>query len=134
MRGYLGKYPPDAYDEADWLCFDEQRLLALTSGEVFQDEVGLTALRRQLAVYPDAVWRDLLASQWANLAQEQAFIQRTAQTGDDLGSRILAARTAERLMRLALSLIHISLGQRRGALYRYRGMHPSAADDQPGGH
>ncbi len=102
IEGYLGKYPPDTYDEADWLCFDEQRLLALTSGEVFHDGIGLARLRGQLAFYPDTVWRYLLASQWANLAQEQAFIQRTAQTGDELGSRILAARTAERLMRLAL--------------------------------
>jgi hypothetical protein len=44
----------------------------------------------------------MLACQWSRIAQEEPFVQRTFEVGDELGSRILIARLARDVMRLAL--------------------------------
>jgi len=46
------------------------------------------------------VWLWLLACQWRRIEQEEAFVGRTAEVGDELGSRIVAARVARELVRL----------------------------------
>ncbi len=96
----LGASPEGPFTPADWLTFSEQALLELTAGKVFHDDLGLEAARARLAYYPQDVWLYLLASQWTLISQEEAFVGRTAQVGDSLGSRLVAARIAERLMRL----------------------------------
>lgn len=89
----------------DWLTTPQQLLLEATAGPVFHDDLGrLTAVRRALAWYPDDVWRWLIACQWRRLDQEEPFVGRTAEVGDDIGSRILTARLARDLMRLCLLL------------------------------
>ncbi len=78
-------------------------LLGVSGGTVFRDDGGeLARVREQLAWYPDPVWRWLLGCQWRRLAQEEPFVQRTAEVGDELGSSVLAARLARDVMRLAL--------------------------------
>lgn len=87
----------------DWLVVPQQRLLGVTAGAVYADGSGLlTAVRERLGWYPDQVWRWLLAAQWRRLAQEEAFVARTAEVGDELGSAVVASRQARDLMRLAL--------------------------------
>jgi hypothetical protein len=89
----------------DWLATPTQRLAETVGGEVFHDGIGqLTALRTRLHWYPDDVWRQVLAAQWQRIAQEEAFVGRAAETGDELGSRIVAARLARDVMRLTLLL------------------------------
>jgi hypothetical protein len=89
----------------DWLATPTQRLAETVGGEVFHDDDGeLTALRVRLRWYPDDVWRQVLAAQWTRISQEEAFVGRTAETGDELGSRIVAARLARDVMRLSLLL------------------------------
>ncbi|MEU8514999.1 DUF4037 domain-containing protein [Kitasatospora sp. NPDC048722] len=89
----------------DWLALPQQKLAEVTAGAVFRDDLGeLTAARRQLAWYPDQVWRYLLACQWQRISQEEAFVGRCAEAGDDLGSAVVAARLVRDLMRLALLL------------------------------
>jgi len=44
----------------------------------------------------------MLACQWRRIAQEEAFVGRTAEVGDELGSRLVAARLARDVVRLAL--------------------------------
>jgi hypothetical protein len=46
----------------------------------------------------------VLACQWRRIAQEEAFVGRTGEVGDELGSAVVAARLARDLMRLALLL------------------------------
>ena len=99
-QGYLGIDPFKNPDSADWLTFSEQNLLGLTSGKVFYDDLGLEDIRKRFAYYPQDVWYYLLAFQWSMIAEEEAFVGRTSQTGDELGSRIITARLAERLIRL----------------------------------
>jgi hypothetical protein len=85
----------------DWVSVPENRLLMLTSGHVFHDGLGqLEPIRARLCYYPDDVWLYLLAAQWRRIAQEEAFMGRCGQVGDDLGSRLVAARLVRDLMRL----------------------------------
>ncbi|MFJ6464086.1 DUF4037 domain-containing protein [Streptomyces sp. NPDC091387] len=89
----------------DWLAMPQQRLAGITGGAVFHDGPGLlTAARRRLARYPEQVWRYLLACQWQRISQEEAFVGRCAEVGDELGSAVVAARLVRDLMRLCLLL------------------------------
>ncbi|MFD7581095.1 DUF4037 domain-containing protein [Kitasatospora sp. NPDC059817] len=87
----------------DWLALPQQRLAEVTGGAVFHDGPGdLTAARRHLAWYPEQVWRYLLACQWRRIEQEEAFVGRCAEVGDELGSMVVAARLVREVMRLSL--------------------------------
>lgn len=86
----------------DWLSFPEQALLELTSGEVFHDGLAtLGPVRERFAYYPDDVWLHRLSCQWQRIAQEEAFVGRCSEAGDELGSRLVAARLVRDMMRLA---------------------------------
>jgi len=86
----------------DWLTFPQQRLLELTSGEVFHDGIGeLRRIRRRLSWYPKDIWLYLLAAQWTKISQEEAFVGRTGDVGDELGSQIVAARIVRELIKLS---------------------------------
>ncbi len=88
---------------ADWLALPQQRILEVVSGDVFHDDTGsLSRLRAQLSWYPDDVWWWMLACQWGRLGQEESFVQRTAEVGDDTGSAVVTARLVRDVMRLAL--------------------------------
>lgn len=79
-------------DVADWLTTPQQRLLEVVAGDVFHDDTGnLTGLRNVLRWYPDDVWWWLLACQWDRLGEEEAFVQRTSEIGDDTGSAVVTA-------------------------------------------
>lgn len=99
-RSALGIDVAAELSPADWITLSEQALLEETAGRVFHDDLGLESVRARLAYYPPDVWRYLLAAQWALIAQEEAFVGRTWQVGDALGSRVVTARIVERLMRL----------------------------------
>ena len=89
----------------DWLVSPQTRLAGITGGAVFADPDGaLGTLRSRLAWYPDDVWWWLVACQWRRLAQEEPFVQRTAEVGDDLGSAVVTARLVRDCLRLALLL------------------------------
>ena len=100
LRGQLGTADPAAMTPAEWLAVSEHRLLSLVSGRFFADDLHLAARLEPIRFYPDVVQNYLIASNWDIIASEQAFIRRAADVGDDIGSRILTARIAERLMRL----------------------------------
>jgi hypothetical protein len=88
-----------------WLALPTQSLLEVTAGAVFHDGPGrLTAVREALAWYPDQVWRYVLACQWMRIAQEETYVGRCAEVGDELGSAMVAARIARDVMRLCLLL------------------------------
>jgi hypothetical protein len=90
---------------ADWLSLTGQSVLEVTAGPVFEDTSGeITALRDQLTWYPHDVWLHVLAADWTRIAQELPFVGRTGQRGDDLGSRLIAARLVAALVRLGFLL------------------------------
>ncbi len=104
-RRELGIDPFIEFVPQDWLTFEEQRLLSLTRGRVFHDGLGqLGVLRQKLAYYPQDVWLYLLAAEWQKISQEEAFVGRTGEVGDELGSRLVAARLVQSLMRLGFMM------------------------------
>lgn len=84
----------------DWLTFPEQRLLSITAGAVFYDDIGLEPVRSLFAYYPRDVWRYLLAATWARIGQEEHLMGRAGYAGDELGSALIAARLVRDVMRL----------------------------------
>ncbi len=94
--------PSKKIEVTDWLTFPQQRLLELVSGKVYHDGLGeLQKIRAKLEFYPKDVWLYLLAAQWTKISQEEAFVGRTGDVGDELGSQVVAARTAREIMKLA---------------------------------
>ncbi|MFF3330311.1 DUF4037 domain-containing protein [Streptomyces sp. NPDC002888] len=86
-----------------WLTTPTQRLAELTSGAVFHDGLGeLTPLRATLRWYPHDVWLHVLARHWQRISDEEAFVGRCGEVGDELGSAVVAARLIRDLMRLCL--------------------------------
>ena len=101
FQDYLAINPYGEPSVLDWLTMPEQKLRAVTAGEVFFDNVGdLTLVRQKLAYYPPDVWRLLLAAQWTRLDQEAPFMGRCGDVGDELGSQVVAARLVRDIMRL----------------------------------
>jgi hypothetical protein len=96
----LGIDPYHEMELADWLTILEHRLLAITSGGVFHDELGLESFRRKINYYPHDLWLYLMAAEWAKIDQEEPFMGRTGDVGDEIGSRLIAARLVQYLMHL----------------------------------
>lgn len=95
---YDPRYEPTVFD---WLSWPQQHLLGVTAGEVYEDSLAeLKPLRRKLKRYPEDVWVYLLASQWSRIGQEEHFVGRTGDVGDELGSRLLASRLVHDMMML----------------------------------
>ena len=103
LTSHLGVDATQPLSTMDWLVTPQQLLLGVVAGTVFRDDTGaLGRVRSHLAWYPDPLWRWMLGCQWRRLAQEEPFVQRTAEVGDELGSAVIAARLARDVMRLAL--------------------------------
>jgi hypothetical protein len=98
----LGFDPLAGATTLDWLAAPTQRLAESTGGELFCDGLGgLAEARRRIRWYPDDLWRFALACQWQRLSQEEAFVGRAGEVGDELGSAVVAARLVRDLVRLA---------------------------------
>lgn len=103
LTGHLGFDPRERVTTRDWLATPTQTLAELTAGAVFHDPAGdLASVRSRLTWYPDQVWRYVLAAQWQRISQEEAFVGRCGEVGDELGSAVVAARLVRDLMRLSL--------------------------------
>ncbi|MFW9793483.1 MAG: DUF4037 domain-containing protein [Candidatus Thorarchaeota archaeon] len=99
--GYLGFNPGEDLRIIDWLVLPQQILLSIANGRVFHDGLGkLEPIVSKLEYYPHDLWLYLLASQWERIAQEEAFMGRCGQVGDELGSRIVATRLINDIMKL----------------------------------
>jgi Domain of unknown function (DUF4037) len=107
LRDRLGFDPVKPIALESWLATPQQVLLELTEGAVFRDTDGaLSRAREALAWYPHDVWLWLLACQWRRIDQEEPLVGRTAEVGDEVGSRVLCARLVRDAMRLAYLLEH----------------------------
>jgi hypothetical protein len=112
LAAEVGFDPRTAFPTVAWLTTSQQVLLQATSGAVFRDDSGeLTAVRRMLEWYPQDVWLWLMACEWYLIERSEPLVGRTAEAGDDLGSRLAAARLACCAMRLCF------LQERRYAPY-----------------
>ena len=101
FRYYLGFDPVNRIKIADWLTFPQQALLEVTAGAVYWD--GLGTLRRtqdRFAYFPRDVWIYMLHSQWLRIANELSYQARCGEAGDEIGSRVLASRMVDEIVRL----------------------------------
>jgi len=99
-REYLGVDATQPIDERAWLAIPSQRLRTVRAGQVFHDDLGLAAVRARLDWYPRDVWLYRMANQWRRVDQEEPWVGRSGDVGDELGSRIVATRLIVELMRL----------------------------------
>ncbi|MEK6289593.1 MAG: DUF4037 domain-containing protein [Acidobacteriota bacterium] len=104
IRGFFLDYVnfdiEQSIEPADWLTFPEQKLLSITAGAVFHDEVGLQGVRDRFGYYPGDVWRYLLASCWNRVGQEEHLMGRAGIVRDEIGSALIGSRLVRDLMRL----------------------------------
>lgn len=101
----LGFDPRGGMPPHDWLSLTGQAVLEVTGGPVFADTAGdLTGIRDALEWYPDDVWRYVVACDWLRIEEELPLMSRAGDRGDDLGSRVIAARLVDVLMHLAFTL------------------------------
>jgi hypothetical protein len=101
----LGADPTAELSVLDWLILTGQSVLEVTAGPLFADRtMELAQVRAMLRWYPPDIERYVLAAGWQRLSQEMPMVGRTAERGDEFGSRLLSARLAGDLMWLAFAL------------------------------
>jgi hypothetical protein len=100
LKDYLGLDWSGSLSVTDWLLLPQQRLRAIQSGRIYHDGLGLESMRKALAWYPADLWLYLMACQWQRLWQEEPMMARCGHVGDELGSRLIAARLCQEIMRL----------------------------------
>jgi hypothetical protein len=101
FQEYIGVEPGELIPEIAWLAIPQQRLRTIASGRVFFDGLNqLESARKALNWYPQDVWIYLLANQWRRIDQEEPFMARCGDVGDELGSRLIAARQVNEIIRL----------------------------------
>jgi len=104
LQGYVGQHLEVDIDGAigprDWLTFPEQKLLMITAGAVYHDQIGLHALRERFAYYPRDVWLYLLAAGWWRIHPEINLVGRAGSAGDELGSAIIGSQLVHDIMSL----------------------------------
>ncbi len=97
----LGVDPRDGFRVEDWLILPQQKLLEFTAGRVYHDGLAeLEEIRARLAWYPRDVWLYLLACQWHRISQQEPFVGRTGEVGDEVGSQLIASSLVRDVMRL----------------------------------
>lgn len=113
LRWHIGIDALDELMPVVWVTTPQQKLIEFTAGAIFRDDTGqITRFRKAFAWYPDDVWRYLMAGVWKNIGQLEPFVGRCGETGDDLGSQLVAMRIARDQMNLAM------LQERRYAPYQ----------------
>lgn len=85
----------------DWLSFPQQYLIEVGQGEIYYDGLEeLREVRDKFRYYPDDVWLYIYMVQWEMIGTKEAFMGRSGQAGDELGSRVMATQIVEQVMRL----------------------------------
>jgi hypothetical protein len=101
----LGVNPLLGLSTWEWLVLTGQGVLEVAAGAVYADATAeLGIVRQRLAWYPPDVERYVLACGWERLAQRMPMVGRTAQTGQELQSRLLSVAMVGDLMSLAFLL------------------------------
>jgi len=98
---YLTLNPLEKMKPIDWVILPEQRLRSIAGDRIFHDGLGqLKPIMEKLSYYPHEVWLYILSTQWRRIAQEEHFMGRCGQAGDELGSRVVGSRLVYDIMKL----------------------------------
>jgi len=60
----------------------------------------LEKIRETLSWYPGDIWLYMLACQWQKISQEEPFMARCGDVGDEMGSKLAASRQIIEIMKL----------------------------------
>jgi hypothetical protein len=89
----------------EWLRFPEQALLEVSGGQVFRDRLPeLREMRETFKFFPRDIFLYRLATEWNQLATDEAFLGRCGEVADELGFRLIAAHLVRHLMRISFLL------------------------------
>lgn len=98
---YLGLASTISIKDVDWLLMPQQHLRSIVSGKVFFDGLNqLMEICDRLRWYPRDLWFYIMANQWHRIDQEEPFMARCGDVGDELGSRVVASRQVVEIMQL----------------------------------
>ena len=100
FKGHLELDIHKDIETKDWLLFPQQKLKTIRSGDIFYDDLKIETIRSKLHFYPKDVWLYLMACEWSLIAQEEAFVGRSGDVGDEIGSKLIASRIIEKIMNL----------------------------------
>ncbi|HAD81614.1 TPA: hypothetical protein DCG35_03925 [Candidatus Edwardsbacteria bacterium] len=100
FKNYLLIEPKNALTASGWLTLSEQKLRTIRSGKIFHDQLGLKQIQNKLHYFPRDIWLYMLSSEWTKISQEEPFVGRCGDVNDEMGSRILAARLVQSIMKL----------------------------------
>ena len=98
---YLGFNISDKLEMKHWLLFPEQKLKTIRSGKLFCDGLNVENIRKKFFYYPKDVWLYLMACDWQKIGQEEPFVGRCGDVGDELGSSVIASRLVHIMMHLS---------------------------------
>jgi len=85
----------------DWLKFTNQGLIEVTKGKIYYDGLKkLKKVRDYFRFYPDDILRLKLASLWHYIAQEEAFVGRNVDLGEELGVKLITSRIVTALIKI----------------------------------
>jgi len=102
---YLGISRSAELSAKEWMAFDDQKLLEVTSGKVFHDGLGqLAEVRGRLQFFPHEVLLNRLAGLWKLVEQDEPLVGRSIELETPMGTKILAARLVEHCIRICLYL------------------------------
>ena len=111
LRDYLGIAAEQPWSAADWLSVPQHKLLSLTGGALFRDDLNLQAARERMSYYPRDLWLYMLACAWSRIGQDEHLAPRAGAVGDALGSALIGGRLVRSIMQLCF------LQERRYAPY-----------------
>ncbi|HVO42603.1 MAG TPA: DUF4037 domain-containing protein [Aggregatilineales bacterium] len=102
LMDWVGVDHDRPFTVVDWLTIPSQIFLSvMAAGRVYHDGLGtLEPLRARFAFYPHDVWLYLLAAGWQRLSEEEPFMGRNGQVGDELGSSVIVSRLVHDVMAL----------------------------------
>lgn len=100
FKGHLELNIHKDIETKNWLLFPQQKLKTIRSGDIFYDDLKIETIRSKLHFYPKDVWLYLMACEWSQIAQEEAFVGRCGDVDDEIGSRLIASRLIEKIMNL----------------------------------
>jgi hypothetical protein len=93
------------YSKDDWLKFNDQSLIEITSGEVFYDGLNkLNKTRQELQFYPLDICKLRLAVLWNYIWNKEAFIGRSIEINDYIGLKIHSCRIVNYLIKILFYL------------------------------
>ncbi|MBW2367930.1 MAG: DUF4037 domain-containing protein [Deltaproteobacteria bacterium] len=106
FRHWLKNFDPTSKEITleHWRSLPQQVLFAIRNGKLFRDDLNVESIRKKLWFYPKPIWIERLIHEWSKIEEEQAFVGRTGEVNDEIGSRVITARLVTSLMKIAFLL------------------------------